>query len=244
MNEVLVVDNLEFEVRRSPRRKTLGLTVDRAGELVVHSPATASETELHDWVEQKLLWVHQKLLRKEEFTRGSSSLEMVSGENIAYLGQNYRLRIVKKQSVPLRFDGQWFSLRERDRREAPIHFQAWYQDTGTEWLKDRVRFWEPKAGISGSRITVNDLGFRWGSCGKNGSLYFNWRLLQLPVRLVDYVIAHELVHLRERNHTPEFWRILGQVLPDWKERKEELSRKRAEMVWRMDGGEAETGIRV
>jgi len=53
MNEVLVVDNLEFEVRRSPRRKTLGLTVDRAGELVVHSPATASETELHDWVEQK-----------------------------------------------------------------------------------------------------------------------------------------------------------------------------------------------
>jgi hypothetical protein len=66
----------------------------------------------------------------------------------------------------------------------------------------------------------------------------------LPVRLVDYVIAHELVHLRERNHTPEFWRILGHVLPDWKERKEELSRKRAEMVWRMDGGEAETGIRV
>ncbi|HPL66469.1 MAG TPA: SprT family zinc-dependent metalloprotease [Smithellaceae bacterium] len=244
MNEVLVVDNLEFEVRRSPRRKTLGLTVDRAGELVVHSPVTTSKTELHNWVEQKLLWVHQKLLRKEEFSRGSSRLEMVSGENIAYLGQNYRLRIVKKQSVPLRFDGQWFSLRERDRLEAPRHFQAWYQDTGTEWLKERVRFWEPKAGISASRITVNDLGFRWGSCGKNGSLYFNWRLLQLPVSLVDYVIAHELVHLRERNHTPEFWRILGRVLPDWKERKEELSRKRAEMVWRMDGGEAETGIRV
>jgi predicted metal-dependent hydrolase len=244
MNEVLVVDNLEFEVRRSPRRKTLGLTVDRAGELVVHSPATTSETELHDWVEQKLLWVHQKLLCKEEFSRGSSRLEMVSGENIAYLGQNYRLKIVKKQSVPLRFDGQWFSLRERDRREAPIHFQAWYQDTGAEWLKEHVRFWEPKAGISASRITVNDLGFRWGSCGKNGSLYFNWRLLQLPVRLVDYVIAHELVHLRERNHTPEFWRILGGVLPDWKERKEELSRKRVEMVWRIDGGESGTGIMV
>ncbi len=234
MNEVLVVDNLEFEVRRSPRRKMLGLTVDRAGELVVHSPATASETELHDWVEQKLLWVHQKLLRKEEYSSGSGRLEMVSGENIAYLGRNYRLRIVKEQPVPLRFDGQWFSLRERDRQEAPRHFQDWYQDTGAEWLMERVRFWEPKAGISASKITVNDLGFRWGSCGKNGSLYFNWRLLQLPVRLVDYVIAHELVHLRERNHTPEFWRILGRVLPDWKERKEELSRKRAEMVWRMD----------
>jgi predicted metal-dependent hydrolase len=244
MNEVLVVDNLEFEVRRSPRRKKLGLTVDRAGELVVHSPPTASEAELHEWVEQKLLWVHQKLLRKEEYSQGINRLEVVSGESIAYLGQNYRLKIVKKQSVPLRFDRQWFSLRERDRREAPRHFQAWYQDTGTEWLNERVRLWEPKAGITTSKITVSDLGYRWGSCGKNGSLYFNWRLLQLPVRLVDYVIAHELVHLREHNHTPEFWRILGRVLPDWKERKEELSRKRAEMLWRTDGNEEKTNISV
>ena len=243
MNEVLVVDSLEFEVRRSIRRKTLGLTVDRAGELVVHSPAMASEAELQNWVEQKLLWVHQKLLRKEEYSQGINRLEVVSGESIAYLGQNYRLKIVKKQSVPLRFDGQWFSLRERDRLEAPRHFQSWYQHTGTEWLNERVRFWEPKAGISASKITVSDLGFRWGSCGKNGVLFFNWRLLQLPVRLVDYVIAHELVHLREHNHTPEFWRILGRVIPDWKERKEELSRKHAEMVWCMDGGEVETRIR-
>ena len=243
MSEVLVVDNLEFEVRRSPRRKTLGLTVDRAGELVVHSPPAASEAELHEWVKQKLLWIHQKLLRKAEFSRGSSRLEMVSGENIAYLGQNYRLKIVKKQSVPLRFDGQWFSLRERDRREAPKHFQRWYQDTGTEWLSERVRFWEPKAGISASKITVSDLGFRWGSCGKNGSLYFNWRLLQLPVKLADYIIAHELVHLREHNHTPGFWQMLERVLPDWRERKQELSRKRAEMVWCIDGGEGETKIR-
>lgn len=231
MNEVLIVDNLEFEVRRSPRRKTLGLTVDRAGELVVHSPAMASEAELQNWVEQKLLWVHQKLLRKEEYSQGVNRLELVSGETIAYLGQNYRLKIVKKQSVPLRFDGQWFSLRERDRPEAPRYFQRWYQDRGTEWLNERVRFWEPKAGISATKIAVIDLGFRWGSCGKNGVLYFNWRLLQLPVRLVDYVIAHELVHHHEHNHTPEFWRILGRVFPDWKERKEELSRARSEMLW-------------
>lgn len=231
MNEVLVVDNLEFEVRRSSRRKTLGLTVDRAGELVVHSPETASEAELHKWVEKKLLWVHQKLLRKEEYGRRAHQLEMVSGESIAYLGQNYRLRIVKDQPTPLHFDGQWFSLRKKDRREAPRYFQLWYQDVGAEWLNERVKFWEPRVGITASKIVVGDLGFRWGSCGKNDALYFNWRLLQLPVFLVDYVVAHELVHLHEHNHTPEFWRILGRVLPDWKERKDELSRKQAEMSW-------------
>ena len=235
MNEVLVIDNLKFEVRRSPRRKTLGLTVDRAGELIVHSPAKANEAELLKWVERKLLWVHQKLICKEAHRRGPNRLEMVSGESITYLGQSYRLKIVKEQPIPLRFDGQWFFLRERDRLEAPRHFQSWYQKTGIEWLNERAQFWEPKAGISASKIAVCNLGFRWGSCGKNGVLYFNWRLLQLPVRLVDYVIAHELVHLHEHNHTRVFWRILGQVVPDWKERKEELSLKQVEMQWCTDG---------
>jgi predicted metal-dependent hydrolase len=231
MNELLVVDNLEFEVRRSPRRKTLGLTVDRAGELVVHSPETASEAELRKWVGKKLLWVHQKLLRKEMYNGGVRRLETVSGESIAYLGQNYRLKIVKDQSTPLRFDGQWFLLRENDRSNAPRHFRAWYQAAGAEWLNERVRFWKPKVGMAASKIVVGELGFRWGSCGKNGVLHFNWRLLQLPVFLVDYVVAHELAHLHERNHTPTFWRILDRVLPDWKERKDALSRKRAEMLW-------------
>lgn len=231
MNEVLVIDNLEFDVRRSPRRKTLGLTVDRAGELVVHSPIATGKTELAEWVESKLLWVHQKLLQKENYPIGTKRHEPVSGERIAYLGQNYRLKIVKKQSVPLRFDGQWFTLREKDRLEAANHFQNWYQEKGGAWINDRVKFWEPKASITTAKIVVTNLGFRWGSCGKNKALFFNWRLLQLPVRLVDYVIVHELVHLIERNHTPEYWRILERILPDWRERKEELSHNRAEMRW-------------
>lgn len=241
MNETLVVENLEFEVRRSPRRKTLGLTVDRAGELVVHSPETASDAELHKWVEKKMLWVHQKLLRKEMYNRVSHKLEMVSGENIAYLGQNYRLKIVREQDVLLQFDGQWFLLRERDRLEAPKHFQAWYQNTGGTWLNERVRFWEPKVGNIAAKVVVSDLGYRWGSCGKNNVLHFNWRLLQLPLCLVDYVIVHELTHLHERNHTPIFWQALDRVLPDWRERKEALSYCNPEMVWHSGDDDAKTG---
>ena len=242
MNSVLTVDNLEFEVRRSPRRKTLGLTVDRAGELVVHSPETTSEAELHKWVAKKLLWVHQKLLLKKVHSGGVHRLEAVTGESIAYLGQNYRLKIVKDQTSPLQFDGQWFLLREDDRLDAPRHFQSWYQNAGAEWLNERVQFWEPKVGKAATKIVVGDLGFRWGSCGKNSVLYFNWRLLQLPVFLVDYVVAHELVHFHELNHTPDFWRILGRVLPDWKERKDQLSHRSAEMPWCTDGDAANTRI--
>ena len=164
-------------------------------------------------------------------------LEVVSGENIAYLGKNYRIKIVENQSTPLSFDGQWFYFREQDRLDAPEHFQAWYQNIGGKWLHERVHYWEPKFVCSTEKIIVRDLGFRWGSCGKTGTLYFNWRLLQLPVFIIDYVIAHELTHLHEHNHTREFWRILDRVLPDWKERKEELSHIRAEIVWCVDSGD-------
>ena len=235
MNETLVIENLEFEVKRSSRRKTLGLTVDRGGELVVHSSETATKAELQKWVEKKLLWVHQKLLRKETHNGASHRLEIVSGENIAYQGQNYRLKIIKHQAVPLQFNGQWFLLRERDRLTAPKHFQAWYQNTGGAWLNKRVGFWEPKVGKKAAKTVVSNLGYRWGSCGKNGVLHFNWRLLQLPLYLVDYVIAHELTHLHERNHTPAFWQTLGRVLPDWQDRKEALSHCNPEMQWCSDG---------
>ena len=236
MNEKLIIADLEFEIRRSPRRKTLGLTVDRSGELVVHSPAGADKNELRRWIERKLLWVHQKLLLKKEHIRPTNGLEIVSGESIAYLGRNYRLKIIEDQDEPLWFDGQWFYLRKADRDDAPRHFKQWYQKKGADWLDERVKFWKPKTGRTPSKVSVGELGFRWGSCGKNGVLRFNWRLLQLQVRLIDYVIAHELVHLHEHNHTPEFWGILDSVLPDWRERKDELGGKRAEMAWCADGG--------
>jgi predicted metal-dependent hydrolase len=70
---------------------------------------------------------------------------------------------------------------------------------------------------------VRDLGFRWGSCGKNGVLFFNWKVLQLPVRLVDYIIMHELIHLVEGHHGPEFSKALARAMPDWQKRKDALA---------------------
>lgn len=219
MNDTLSIADLEFEVRRSLRRKTLGLTVDRAGELVIHAPHAATEEELRRWVGRKLVWVHQKLALKRELTGAIRQPEFVSGESFFYLGRSYRLRVVSVQEEPLRFDGQWFRLRQADRSEAVQHFRRWYIETGGLWVRRRVAFWQPKVDVAPTRVSVGDLGFRWGSCGKGGVLRFNWRLLQLPARLVDYVIVHELAHLIERNHPHEFWQILDRVLPEWHERK-------------------------
>ena len=193
MTETLQLGGLVFEVRRSDRRKSLGLTVDRTGELLAHVPFDASVEELTRWISKKLLWVHRKLALKEEAAPKMRAPEYVSGEAFCYLGRRFGLKVVSKQELPLQFDGTRFTLR-RDARPAEQHYRRWYLEIGTDWLRRRVAALAPRAATKPTKIEVRDLGFRWGSCSKGGIVFFNWKVLQLPVRLVDYIIMHELVH--------------------------------------------------
>jgi predicted metal-dependent hydrolase len=187
MTETLQLGELVFEVRRSARRKTLGLTVDRAGELVAHVPFGTPVEDLTRWINKKLLWVYRKLALKQEAAPKVHAPEYVSGEAFCYLGRRFSLKVVAKQERPFQFDGTRFILR-RDARPAEAHFRRWYLETGTEWLRHRVERLSHHTTRMPNTIEVRDLGFRWGSCGKAGVLYFNWKVLQLPVRLLDYII--------------------------------------------------------
>jgi predicted metal-dependent hydrolase len=144
--------------------------VDRTGELVVHAPYEAAEVDVRRWVESKLLWVHRKLLLKEQQTRMTHRLEFVSGESVSYLGRAYRLKIVERQQEALRLEGDWFKLRRCSAREALAYFRHWFIETGTPWMVRRVQAWQRKTGTDPTRIIVNDLGYHWGSCGRDGVL--------------------------------------------------------------------------
>lgn len=224
MSEVLEVGSLVFTIQRSAHRKTLGVTVGRAGELVVHTPQSTESDELGRWTRKKLVWVHRKLALKEEASPKVRSPEYVSGETFTYLGRRYRLTLVDQQREPLYFDGTTFLLR-RDARPAEPFFRRWYISVGHAWLRERVKILSKRTGTTATRVEVRDLGFRWGSCGKNGVLFFDWKILQLPARLVDYVITHELVHLAYPHHQPTFGQALERALPDWRERKEAIERR-------------------
>lgn len=224
MNESIEVAGLTFEVRRSPRRRTLAITVDRAGELVIHAPDGSADPELQKWAHSKLLWVHQKLTMKDQLAAQRRRPEFVSGESFSYLGRSYRLMIVGQQAQALAFDGRCFRLRRDARERAESEFRRWYVQVGAPWIKERAAFLAKRLGAVPARVEVRDLGFRWGSCGKNEVVFFNWKLLQLPVRLADYVIAHELTHLHQPHHGPSFWHALECALPDFEARSETLRR--------------------
>jgi hypothetical protein len=222
MKQMLEVAGLVFELHRSARRHTLGLTVDRTGELIAHAPVDASVDEISSWIRTRLLWVHRKLAFKAQLSVKNRTPEYASGEAFSYLGQRFRLKVVKEQRQTLQFRDSHFFLRQ-DARPADQHFRRWYVQTGAGWLRRRVELLSRYTDSKPKRIEVRELGFRWGSCTKNQFLFFNWKVLQLPVRLIDYVILHELTHINQRHHGREFWAAMARALPDWQTRKEELA---------------------
>ncbi|UHD15733.1 M48 family metallopeptidase [Thiocapsa bogorovii] len=217
--EYLAVDELTFEVRRSPRRKTLGITLDRGGELIISAPPETAGTQLAEFVREKRFWLYTKMAEQETRNRTPDAKEFVTGEGFLYLGRSYRLLLVDAQATPLKLEAGRFRLLRPLAAEGREQFVRWYTEHARRWLQRRVKDWAARMGVEPKGVEVRDLGFRWGSCGRGGNLNFHWATILLPCSIVDYVIVHELTHLVEPNHTPAFWRRLGRALPEYEQRK-------------------------
>lgn len=149
--------------------------------------------------------------------------EFVGGEGFLYLGRSYRLKLVAHQDVPLRLAGGRFCLRRDALASASEHFIRWYAERARVWLAGRVMGYQVRMEAQPAGVRVQDLGYRWGSCGKGDWLYFHWKTILLPARIADYVLVHEMAHLHEPHHTPAFWLRVERVMPDYAQRKEWLA---------------------
>jgi len=223
MTATLTVDDLSVAVRYSPRRTTVELTVERDGSLTVKAPVGTPTDDLEGFVREKQFWVYTKLAEKDALRQPVPSKEFVTGEGFRYLGRSYRLLLVDAQDVPLKLEAGRFKLLRSEVERARGHFVTWYKDHALPWFRRRVKLHAPRIGAEPTRVEVRDLGYRWGSCGQSGGLNFHWATILLPAGVVDYVVVHELVHLREPNHTPGFWVRVERVLPDYQQRKEWLA---------------------
>lgn len=226
-SETLTVgDDLVFAVRRSARRSTLGITVDRDGTLILTLPQGCPLEEGRAFAREKQYWIYTKLVEKKLFRRPARPKRYVQGEGHYYLGRSYRLQLLDDappEVAPLRLHQGRFELRTAARDEAEEHFRRWYQRHGQSYLERRVARYADRLEVNPAGVRVRPLGYRWGSCSPDGTLNFHWRAVLLPARLVDYVIVHEMVHLHEPRHDPAFWRRVERAMPDYRRRKRELA---------------------
>jgi predicted metal-dependent hydrolase len=224
-SSTLTIDDLTFELRRSERRKTVGITVERNGELILTAPPDCSLVLIEQVARDKRFWIYTKLAEKELLCQPPPEREYVSGEGFYYLGRSYRLLLVEPDdSLPvLQLQQGRFRLQRSERAHAQQHFVTWYTTHGQPWIEQRVGALADRLAVIPGQVQVRDLGFRWGSCGKDGSLNFHWRTLLLPPRIIEYIAAHEMVHLHEPHHNEAFWRRLERAMPDMAARKQWLA---------------------
>lgn len=228
MPEIITVDDLSIEVRRSSRRKNISIVVDRGGQLVIAAPENCAQEKLLSVIKSKKQWIHMKLIDKEKQLSPTPPVkEYVSGEGFHYLGKSYRLRIIEPDPTQartpvFRFCQGQFELRSDERYNGREHFIKWYTNRCYSWLENRLPEYGKRVQVEMNKLSVTDLGYRWGSCSSS-QINFHWRLILLPVHIIEYVVVHELAHLHEPDHGDEFWKIVDRVIPDWQERKNWLA---------------------
>jgi predicted metal-dependent hydrolase len=219
--KTLIVDDLTLEVRASPRRRTLEIVVDRDGSLVLATPPDVPRETLERFVEENLVWIYTRLAEKEAQKRPRSPREYVSGEGFPYLGRSCRLKVVDgaDRQPPLRLYRGCFELRRDAVPQAREHFVRWYTLHLRPVLDRHVAALVNRVGAAPRQVHVQDLGYRWGSSNRRGHLYFHWRVAMLPHRMIEYLVAHEMVHLIERSHSDAFWECLERIIPDYADRQ-------------------------
>ena len=227
---------LPYTIRRSARRrKTVSVSVDASGSVLLAAPAGFATQELDAVVRRKAAWIDRQVRRAKSQGSPPSAREFVSGESVLYLGRHYRLKVCPHGDATAKLRGRWLHVPAGERGYEPDHVRAaltaWLRHRAEERLPERVEAWCIKVGVSMPPVLVTGQRKRWGSCDQRGTVRLNWRIIQAPMRLVDYVVVHELVHLRHRGHGREYWQAVGRVLPDYDRRREELRELGGRLTW-------------
>ncbi len=231
---------IPYAIRRTDREKTVALTIEARGKLVVSAPGGVSIDRLNRIVREKAPWVIRRARRVSDLPPPPTKREFVSGETVLYLGRQYRLRVVEGKSAKgsASLQGKWLSvpvapgLSAAARRRAVARaVVGWLKQHASSYIPGRLETVAKRFGVPVPKVVSREQRGRWGSCDAYGVLRINWRIIQAPARLIDYVLAHELVHLRVPNHGPAFWRELGRVMPDYEERRARLRELGPSVVW-------------
>ena len=223
-------DALTYELQRTARRRTVGITVEPDRRVIVLAPQSAERPRIEQILRRRLPWIRRQRQALELLPPPPLPRQWVAGETHRYLGRQYRIRPVKDSESGVKLVGGFFlvSLPDpRDRSGIRHLMEGWYREHALRVLTERTRrilkstTW---LDVDMPLISVRSMRQRWGSTTTSGRILFNLDLVKLPLGCIEYVAAHELVHLMIPNHSSAFWRMLGRCFPEWKKWRERLGR--------------------
>lgn len=207
------------------KRRTIALEIARDAGLIVRAPFRAPLDFIEKVVFKKRFWIKEKQEFVRERCKKIVTKEFVNGEGFLYLGDIYKLEFVDVLDKPIAFNnGFLVSLKHADTAKEVLI--AWYKEQAYQKISERVHWYSSLYGLKYNKIKISDAQRRWGSCSAKGNLNFSWRLIMAPLRVIDYVVVHELAHIEEKNHLKDFWNKVKVMMPDYKQNKKWLKENR------------------
>ena len=218
-------NRVQYDKLIRAKRRTIALIVERDGSLTVRAPMRATLRDIEGFILEKTDWI-QRSRENMKVIVEMPKKKYLDGETFMFLGTEYELVLVPPQRPALKFDsGFTLSVSVRERGEQA--FIKWYKTQALNIFTERVNHYAALHGFIPKQVKVNSAKTRWGSCSANGTINFTWRLVMAPLEVIDYVVLHELAHLRVKNHSPRFWKLVESICPDFKRHRK----------WLKDNGE-------
>lgn len=226
--QILIQDQvLEYELRRSKRR-SIGFLIADEG-LRITAPRWVTINEIEQAIQEKQKWIFTKLREKRERLnkRMQPTIVWEDGAQFPYLGEPLILRIstTQRSGIFLSEDGQEIIVclpPDATEQQLKDRVQSWLQQEAKRIFNARLPIYAEKLNVSYQSMSLTSAATRWGSCTSDGKIRLNWRLIHFTPEIIDYVIAHELAHLIEMNHSADFWTTVESVFPEYEQVKQKL----------------------
>lgn len=207
---------ISVEIVKTDRRKTASIYV-KEGKVRILVPKNISKERIESLLKSKSRWIQSKI-KEQSIPLPYKEREAVSGEYFSYLGINYCLMIIGGVIEGVKFANGYISVTVKDssdHKQIKSLLRCWYIDRAKEQLLIRIAYYGEKLDLTPTSVIVRDFKSRWGSCHSNGQLKFNWRIILAPHNVLDYLVVHELIHLKIPNHSPKYWKVVESIMPDF-----------------------------
>ncbi len=224
------LENIDITIEKTDRRKTVSIFIERDGSVRVLAPLKATDETIENAVRAKEYQIFTKLAKWKALNQGKINRAFVNGQSFLYFGRNYRLSIEENKTVPLKMTGGYFRLDKKYLSKAENVFKEFYRYKAEQKIKERIQLIEEKFQTKPSSIKVLELQHRWASWTPKNRLSFHWKCAMAPVPVLDYIITHEMVHLKYPNHSTAFWNELDKKMPNYREHENWLKQNGVKMT--------------
>ncbi len=210
------MNDLQIDALIRSKRRSVSLRVLADGSLEVRAPLRYPEALIHAFVKSKADWIARRRLEQQQRALRHPAHTYLPGDTFLWLGSPVTLTASSRSQPAFEFrDGQ-FLLSSTALPKAREYIQRWYRQQSRRYLEQRLADLAAQHGFTYQRLRLSSARTRWGSCSSKGSISLAWRLVMAPSAVIDYVILHELAHLRHANHSAKFWAVVAAMAPDYK----------------------------